>query len=320
MTARNVVPMAPEATVVGVDIGGTKTHLRLRNPSGERNLILPTVDWRHRQWLRDAQTLTDLVMRFAEGAPIAALGIGAHGCDDKTECEAFENAFRSIGPLPVCVVNDAELMPAAFGLGRQIGIVAGTGSIAVCRSAEGDMMVAGGWGWIIGDEGSAASLIREAARAVALHLDRGGTPADPLVDHLFKALEIPSPARIGSRLGSLGNAREVGQHAHVIFEAADAGSDLADAVIREGGRALADLVQRLQLRGSQATKVVAGGSVIVSQPRLWNAFRSGVVDLCGPKISLFLHEGPPVEGAIVLADRLAAKHAGNPIPVTPEGH
>jgi len=69
---------------------------------------------RHRQWLRDAQTLTDLVMRFAEGAPIAALGIGAHGCDDKTECEAFENAFRSIGPLPVCVVNDAELMHYSY--------------------------------------------------------------------------------------------------------------------------------------------------------------------------------------------------------------
>src|SRR5690606_15683885 len=131
--------------------------------------------------------------------------------------------------------------------------------LGVCRSGEVDRMGTGGWGGSMGEEGSAASLIREAARAVALHLDRGGTPADPLVYHLFKALEIPSPARIGSRLSSLGNAKEVGQYAHVIFEAADAGSELADAVIREGGRALADLVQRLQLRGSQATKVVAGG-------------------------------------------------------------
>jgi N-acetylglucosamine kinase-like BadF-type ATPase len=206
-----------------------------------------------------------------------------------------------------------------LGLAQQIGVVAGTGSIAVCRSAEDEMLVAGGWGWIIGDEGSAASLIREACRTVALHLDRGGSSDDPLVGTLFSALEIPSPARIGSRLGSLGSAKEVGRHAHVIFDAAEAGSELADAVIREGGRALADLVLRLKLRGSQATKVVAGGSVIVAQPRLWDAFRAGVADACGSEISLFLHKGPPVEGAIVLADRLAAEHAGNSRHLTSEG-
>lgn len=312
MTIRQVTPLAPQASVVGVDIGGTKTHLRLRDAAGQRDLVVQTNDWRHREWHRDARALLELVARFSEGAPVAAIGIGAHGCDDKSECEAFEDAFRSVGPLPVRVVNDAELMPAAFGLEQQIGVVAGTGSIAVCRTADGEMLVAGGWGWIIGDEGSAASLVREAARAVALYLDRGGAEDDPLVRRLFASLEIPSAARIGSRLGSLGSAVAVGRHASLIFDAADEGSPLADAVIGDGGRALADLVARLKLRGSLARSAVAGGSVIASQPRLWNAFRAGVDALCGPEFSLFLHEGPPVEGAIVLADRLAADLRGSP--------
>ncbi len=307
MTTRQVVPLAPEASVVGVDIGGTKTHLRLRERSGQRDLIVPTSDWRHREWHRDARSMLDLIARFAGGARLEAIGVGAHGCDDQAECQAFEDAFNAATSLPVRVVNDAELMPAAFGLEQQIGVVAGTGSIAVCRTAQGEMLVAGGWGWIIGDEGGSASLIREAARAVALHLDRGGADNDPLVRYLFQALEIPSAARIGSRLGSLGNAKDVGRHASLIFDAADEGSDLADAVIRDGGRALADLVARLRLRGSQAHSVVAGGSVIASQPKLWDAFRTGVAELCGPDMSLFLHRGPPVEGAIVLADRLAAE-------------
>lgn len=311
MTSVPVVPLAPDAGVAGVDIGGTKTHLRLRDRSGERDLVIPTGDWRYREWQRDATALIELVERFAEGAPLAAMGVGAHGCDDKEECQAFEDALNAASPWPVRVVNDAELMPAALGMERQIGIVAGTGSIAVCRTAEGEMLVAGGWGWIIGDEGSAASLVREAARAVALHLDRGGSKDEPLVRRLFAELAVPSAARIGSRLGSLGGAREVGRHASLVFNAADEGSALADTIIREGGRALAELVARLKLRGSRATAVVAGGSVIASQPRLWEAFRASVADACGPQMSLHLHQGPPVEGAIVLADRLAAERASH---------
>ena len=318
MTARQVVPLAPEASIVGVDIGGTKTHLRLRDSAGQRDLIVPTSDWRHRDWQRDAHSLLELVAHFTDDAPLAAIGVGAHGCDDKEECQAFEDALSAASRLPVRVVNDAELMPAAFGREQQIGVVAGTGSIAVCRTEKGEMLVAGGWGWIIGDEGSAASLVREAARAVALHLDRGGSANDPLVRNLFASLEIPSAARIGSRLGSLGSAKEVGRHASLIFKAADDGSALADTVIREGGKALADLVVRLRLRGAKATSVVAGGSVIASQPRLWDAFRAGVADVCGTELSLFLHQGPPVEGAIVLADKLAAERASSAHRSNPE--
>src|SRR5690606_30310535 len=230
MTMLGAGAIAPNATVAGVDIGGTKTHLRVRSPAGVDDLILPTSDWRCRDWLSDAKAVTELVKKLADGRCIDALAVGAHGCDDRAECEAFENAFKAVEFAPARVVNDAELMPAAFGLEGQIGVVAGTGSIAVCRSAEGEMLVAGGWGWIIGDEGSAPSLVREAARAVALHFDHGGVPDEPLVQSLFKALDIPTPARIGTCLSNLRSSKEVGRHAHVIFEAANAGSKLADAV------------------------------------------------------------------------------------------
>ena len=96
MTTRQVAPLAPQASVVGVDIGGTKTHLRLRDATGQRDLVVPTSDWRHREWHRDARALLEMVTHFSEGAPIAAIGLGAHGCDDKSECEAFEKAFRNV--------------------------------------------------------------------------------------------------------------------------------------------------------------------------------------------------------------------------------
>lgn len=292
--------------VVGIDIGGTKTHLRAVGPAGARDHILPTDEWRRRDWGEDASQLLAMVDGFVDGAAVAAIGVGAHGCDDGAECIAFQDAFEARTQTPVAVVNDAELMPLALGYHGQIGVVAGTGSIAVWRKAAGEMLVAGGWGWVIGDEGSAAGLVREAARAVAQHLDAGGSVSEPLVQSLFASLEVPHPPRLGSVLGRLGNAAAVGRHAEVVFAAAQNGSVLAGRVIREGGAALATLVRHLQARGAVADTVVAGGSVIVGQPLLWQAFASEVERQCAMTITPRLFSGKPVEGACQLAASLLA--------------
>jgi N-acetylglucosamine kinase-like BadF-type ATPase len=207
----------------------------------------------------------------------------------------------------VRVLNDAELLPAALGLAHEIGLVAGTGSIAVARTRDGRMLVAGGWGWVIGDEGSAPGLVREAARAVARYLESGGDPNEPLVRDLFVALEIRSSARIGgaiARCGSDGGPSALGRHAPMVFQAAEAGSDLARGVIRDGGCELAALIGRLQHHGAEATVVVAGGGVIAAQPLLWRAFADEVATRFAGRISAKLYTGAPVDGACRLAAAL----------------
>ncbi|GHC78066.1 sugar kinase [Limoniibacter endophyticus] len=292
---------APGMNILGIDIGGTKTHLRLRTSERTEDLVRPSKDWRRRDWAQDAQALLALIREFAGTATLSAIGIGAHGCDDDDECKAFETEFRRRSSVPISVVNDAELMPLALGLRYQIGVVAGTGSIAVCRTAEGKMQVAGGWGWAIGDEGSAAAIVRDAARAVALHLDRGGGLDEPLCTALMSSLAVPSPSRMGSVLAGLGSAAAIGAHAPAVFAAVDQGSSLAEQVINENGAALAGLVTRLRSRGVDADHAVAGGGVISSQPRLWQAFTEGLKAQGQAKLTAHLFQGPPVEGACQLA-------------------
>lgn len=296
------------ALIVGIDIGGTKTHLRALPLGGEgapRDLVIASRDWRVRDWQRDAARLLEIMQDLTGGARVAALGVGAHGCDDAAECAAFEQAFAAQTALPLRVVNDAELMPLALGLQGQIGVVAGTGSIAVCRPDGGGMLVAGGWGWIVGDEGSAPSLVREAVRAVARHFDAGGGRDEPLVEAIFAALQVPSVPRLGSVLSEMRSAAEVGRHAPAVFAAAEAGSELARDVIREGGRALADLAVLVQRRGAGAGHAVAGGSVIAAQPLLWQAFAQGLTEASAGALQPHLFIGKPVEGACRLAAGLA---------------
>jgi len=290
---------------VGVDIGGTKTQLRIAGPSDmRRDLVLPTAAWRVRRWDDDAAALLALARDLAAGAPIAAVAVGAHGCDDQSECDAFVTALKSRASFPALVVNDAELLPAALGLPHEIGLVAGTGSIAVNRTREGRMLVAGGWGWMIGDEGSAPGLVREAARAVARHLENGGAQDEPLVRRLLAALEIGSSAQIGRGIARCGTAAALGRHAPMVFEAAEAGSQLADGVVRDGGRELAALIGRLERQGAEATLVVAGGGVIAAQPLLWTAFTEELETAFAGRTTAKLFTGAPVEGACRLAAEL----------------
>jgi len=298
------------AAAVGIDIGGTKTHLRTHDAVGEnRDLILPTSEWRVRDWQKDADAVLALVRQVVDGSEISAIAVGAHGCDDASECEAFQTAFERRVSFPVRVVNDAELLPAALGYEDQIGLVAGTGSIAVCRDRKRGMLVAGGWGWVIGDEGSAAGLMREAARAVTLHLDGGGSSSEPLVELLLDALAIRNAARIGSAIAELGGSAALGRHAPAVFEAERRQSQLARSVIRDGARHLVGLVEQLKKRGAAATKVVAGGGVIATEPSLADKFVEEFAARFGGTMTAEIYAGPPVEGATRLAAALAAAAA-----------
>ncbi|SKA27201.1 BadF/BadG/BcrA/BcrD ATPase family protein [Consotaella salsifontis] len=311
-SATNAAPL-----VVGIDIGGTKTHLRaFRDGEGRidagKNLVLPSSEWRSRDWQEDADRLLELVFRLTAGHPLAAIGIGAHGCDDVPECDSFTAAIAARCDVPAVVVNDAELMPWALDLPGAIGLVAGTGSIAVCRSTDQGMMTAGGWGWLIGDDGSAAGLVRESARKAAHHLDAGGAPDEPLLRALSASLSLSALPRLGSALGTLGNAAAIGAHAPAVFAAAEKGSALALATIREGGEALARLVLHLVERGAPTAHVVAGGSVIVAQPLLWRAFCEALAGAASGRITPHLFTEKPVEGACRLAVSLARSRNAGP--------
>ncbi len=100
----------------------------------------------------------------------------------------------------IVLVNDGDLVVAAgTPEGWGIGVIAGTGSIAVGRTPDGRTARAGGWGHLIGDEGSAYSVVLDALRLVARRADgRDPRPAgsDPLTERLCAALGVAEASQI----------------------------------------------------------------------------------------------------------------------------
>lgn len=300
-----------DGRVVGVDIGGTKTHVLVASidPSdggGSVDIVVPSSSWRARlgDFAADGAALRRVLLDWLGDAVLRApLAVGAHGCDTTAQCRQFELELRRHFTGPVLVVNDSELMAPATGLEKAIGVVVGTGSIATARSVTGELVTAGGWGWLLGDEGSAPGLVREAVRAVLSHLDRDGAP-DPLGRRLMAAFAASDGAGLALAVSQSPSAEAWGAHALEVFRAADDGSEIAAEVIRVAGEQLALLVDLLLRRGIPADAVVAGGSVIERQPRLQEAFREALGRV-RPDLPLRILGRAPVNGAVALARGIA---------------
>lgn len=291
--------------VVGIDIGATKTHIALgRGGTMIAEKVVPTSSWRTFSSVRNAGDLLELVDGFVgDQAPNPPVGVGAHGCDSTQQCLDFEEALAARLDGPVRVLNDAELMPLAMGLSGAIGVVSGTGSIGVARDSERNLLIAGGWGWILGDEGGASGIVREAVRAALGAIDRGQVP-DQLTHRLMACFHSTNGPELAMSFSRSNSAAYWGSHAGQVFLAAEEGSILASEVIERAGQDLAHLVDRLIDRGVMTGYVVAGGGVIRSQARLRDSFVSSL-GLTHPEITALVLDRAPVIGAIDLASSLA---------------
>ncbi|MBF4616009.1 N-acetylglucosamine kinase [Curtobacterium sp. VKM Ac-1376] len=290
--------------LVGVDLGGTKITVCVETAAGRTERSWPSsglfdVDLGQRG--RRVAELIASVLVTVEAGSSPRVGIGAHGCDSEEQCAALAAGVRAGLPGAVTtVVNDAELLPLSSDE-PAVGVVSGTGSIAVGRSADGEPILAGGWGWLLGDEGGASGIVREAVRAVLEAVQQDPTDVDPLIEAVRTAFDVPSVADLPERVSTM-PPDEWADRCRVVFAAADAGSVRALRVIDDAADHLLHLVQTLRRRGVVFGAVVAAGSVVVRQPRLERAFRERLRLLDAP-VRLVVLDRAPVLGALRLASR-----------------
>lgn len=279
--------------LLGLDIGGSSSRARLvddgrivaelEGPGANVAALQPrVVQGRLRALLADLSV-----------TPIACCA-GCAGAEVPAGRERLERMLSAL--LPDCritVVHDARLVLAAAGFESGIALISGTGSVAYGRDATGLEARAGGWGWLVGDDGSGAWLAREAARAVMLRCD-SGEPLGSLGEAMLGAVKARSAIELLGRLNALHEPREWAKLAGVVFDAAssDAGAAL---LVERAASALADLVGLVREQLSLAGPLVLAGGQLLNQPRLESAVRARL----GAATRL---QEAPVAGAVRLAE------------------
>lgn len=290
---------------MGIDVGGTKTAVRGVDRSGTviADVVVASGEWDAEPVGPAASVIHRIVESVLPGRRVAALAVGAQGLDNDDVADGLAAALRGLGYERVACVNDAELLVPAAGLDEGIGLIAGTGAIGVGKRADGRSFVTGGWGWVIGDDGGAAGLVREATRA-ALLAHNDGEPDDGLLGALLDAFAVADAERLARAVNDEPTMANWAPRAPAVFAAADAGSPLARAVVEAGAEHLARLVDQLVARGAVGRDVVAGGSVVAGQPMLADALRRRLRER-HPDLTLHVLHEPPVAGALRLARALA---------------
>lgn len=218
---------------------------------------------------------------------------GSAGAEVPAGRDRLEKLLVAI--LPDCritVVHDARLVLSTAGFDSGIALISGTGSVAYGRASDGREARAGGWGWLVGDDGSAAWLAREAARETMRRSD-AGEPLGRLGAAMLVAASASTTADLIGSLHGLKEPREWASLAAVVFDAA--GDDEgASSLVERTGSALGDLVAVVRKRLSLDGPLVLAGGMILNQPLLEEAVRRRV----GAATRL---EEPPVAGAVTLA-------------------
>jgi N-acetylglucosamine kinase-like BadF-type ATPase len=208
----------------------------------------------------------------------------------------------------VRVVGDAEpILAAAAPDNCGIALICGTGSLAWGRNRDGKVARCGGWGYLLGDEGSAYAIARAGLREAVRSADGRGCLTS-LLARFQKELAAPTPQDLIDRVYSPQMTRErLAGLAHIVLDAA-LRDPAANRIVTDAARDLADMIvvlcRQLQFPAGGYILAVTGG-VMLNETLL----REGVLqclehDGVAPTTTIPIAE--PVRGAVALARLLAA--------------
>ncbi|MDQ3080866.1 MAG: hypothetical protein M3R07_01470 [Gemmatimonadota bacterium] len=237
--------------VVGVDGGGTKTHVVVADIEGHQlaEAIGPGSATGPDRAERSAEII-GAVVREALGAAgqstasVTMLLAGVAGAGRSREAQSLAAALEHLQLAnEVAVVGDGEIaLTDAFDARAGIILIAGTGSIAYGRSPSGEIARCGGWGPVFGDEGSGAWIGRRALGIVAGAAD-GREPATALTGAILTAAQVNEPSEL-IPWGIAATPMDFAALAPVVFNTAASGDIRANSLV---GLAVEELV--LHVRG-----------------------------------------------------------------------
>ncbi len=237
--------MPPNAPIyIGIDAGGSKTELLAAKMQGEEllNLFGPCGNPARVGFKDSAGVITDLIAQAVEylhGESIASICAGVAGAGRPQDQHLLYEDIRvqlrdriptSVHDIPVRVTHDSLIaLEAAFEGESGIMVIAGTGTVSLARTSSGEFLRAGGWGYLIGDEGSGYALGADGLRAVAHAFDGG--PDTTLRSLLAASGDVTSEEDLFEVVYKKKTPLQT--FAQVVLQGACDGDAVAEAIVRK---------------------------------------------------------------------------------------
>jgi glucosamine kinase len=282
-----------DALLLGVDGGGTRCRARLCAPSGAKlgeaeagpANIRFGLDISFAAVLEATQAcLTRAGLSSGDLSRVTAC-LALAGASEPTDLAAARQLKYPFGR--VMITSDAHAACVGAHGERDGGVVvAGTGTIGWAQ-LKGRQYRVGGWGAIVGDEGSGAWIGRELMRRVLWAHD-GRIPSSPLLDRAFEQFQSDPHAIV--RWAPSASPQEFGALAPLVVEQAQAGDAIGVELMRAAAAHVDALAARLAALGVDRIALVGG---------LADPMRSWISD--ATRARLTPPAGDALDGALQLA-------------------
>lgn len=300
---------------MGIDGGGTKTlaavldlerrelHLGHGGPSNQDSAGARAATQALLDAADEALACAGLTRDGLHGAVLAVAG---------TDTGAVESHVRASAPAGWIVVNDVVgAWATATGAQPGVGVISGTGSNVFGVGPEGRAWRAGGWGHVLGDEGSGYWLGLQSIKAALRDRDGSGPPT-VLSDAAVEFFAVPDIETLAPLVYSRPLTKsEIAAFAIDTARVAEQGDAVACALYADGARELALLIDAVIRHTGLSGDFPVGliGSAFKAGEVFLGPLTRAVHDFA-PQAQVSFVEMNPVGGCLLLAARTCgAAHA-----------
>jgi glucosamine kinase len=207
--------------------------------------------------------------------PFAAAWLGMAGVDRPEDAALLLPHITSLAGT-IRLTNDAELLLSALNQAVGVALIAGTGSIALGRDRHGTATRAGGWGHILGDEGSGYEIGRQALQAAARAADGRG-PATTLLERILQHWNLQRPDDLFAQVYQRAEKADIARLSTLVFAAAHAGDHQAGKIIQLAAEELAlaalTVCRALSFPDESVPLALGGGLLVQEVGFRWQVLR-----------------------------------------------
>ncbi|HEX7065238.1 MAG TPA: BadF/BadG/BcrA/BcrD ATPase family protein [Bacillales bacterium] len=300
---------------IGIDGGGTKTSGVIGDEHGviKAKLQGKSSNIQSKPANKVKEVLLQLIRDLTAGEgikveQIETIYFSMAGCGRPQDKRRILELLRPDidSSIDLIVENDAMGALAAGTWGEPgIVLIAGTGSIAYVYSPINGISRVGGWGYLLGDEGSGFEIGRKGLAAVLKQYDGRGKETE-LTEILLNRYNLSFPEQLIPLIYNAEDVRgEIASVTEAVFKADYGGDPVAIDITRHAVAELVDLIRTAQKTGETANfpLVISGG--LFKNKHFKSQFVQAVKHQLG-EVLVIEPSVSPEAGAFILA----LKHSG----------
>ncbi|MBM4160259.1 MAG: hypothetical protein FJ217_04075 [Ignavibacteria bacterium] len=309
--------MAKKQFVIGIDGGATKTAASLADING--NVLAEDTAGPSNFQIIGTQRASEVIISLIERCcdevgctpneiqmTVAGLtGAGREGDKERMKFAVLEEARRrKSGISKVAIESDGRIaLEGAFRGKPGIILIAGTGSFALAKDHKGVVHRVGGWGRILGDEGSGYIIGRDGLNAVTKHLD-GRTKATLITKLVAERFGFVDQEAIITAVYR--ENFDIAQVAPLVIEAADKKDSEAARILNKATFELSEhvrvLVGKIEKSSHMRAKIPLSfiGSTITTES-VYKRILEHKITYSLPQVTIVAPQAPPAYGAVLLA-------------------